>query len=86
MLGRLPEVLHTGLYAIPALITAAIVVMANLWSSQLGVFEVLAAGVCFGIRRADVRLKLNAADRPRSRRDGRRPRRSSVGIGLWSNH
>lgn len=75
MLGRLPEVLHTGLYAIPALIAAAIVVAADRWSAQPGVFAIGAAVLCFGIRMADVRLNLNTPDRHRSRRGGRRPRR-----------
>ncbi|HEY5822363.1 MAG TPA: trimeric intracellular cation channel family protein [Propionibacteriaceae bacterium] len=80
LLGRLPEVLHTGLYAIPALLAAAIVVTANRWSSEPGWFEILAALLCFGIRMADVRLNLNApGPRKGSRRDGRRN-------GLRSDH
>jgi uncharacterized membrane protein YeiH len=65
---RVPNVLRSELYAIPALIGATIVVV----SSLLGVYgiglAVIAALVCFGIRMIGVRYDLNAP-KPRHRGD-----------------
>jgi uncharacterized membrane protein YeiH len=65
---RVPNVLRSELYAIPALIGATIVVA----SSLLGVYGVaaaiIAALVCFGIRMIGVRYDLNAP-KPRHAND-----------------
>jgi uncharacterized membrane protein YeiH len=67
LIRRVPDVLRTGLYAIPALVAAALIVLA----SRIGVDQVLgapaalaAAGVCFAIRMVGLRFRLNAP-RPR---------------------
>ena len=65
LIQRVPSVLHSGLYAVPALVGAT----ATIVFGRLGVAALLtglvAAGLCFGIRMLGVRLKLNA---PRPRR------------------
>ncbi len=65
LIQRVPSVLHSGLYAVPALVGAT----ATIVLGRLGVGALLtglvAAGLCFGIRMLGVRLKLNA---PRPRR------------------
>lgn len=57
---QIPSVLSSGLYAIPALVGAAITVV----SIRLGGYgiaaAIVAAGVCFGIRMLGVRFGLNA--------------------------
>lgn len=62
---RVPIVLRSELYAIPALIAATIVVV----TSRLGVYglavALIAAGVCFAIRMVGVRYDLNAPKPPR---------------------
>jgi len=65
LIQRVPSVLHSGLYAVPALVGAT----ATIVLGRLGVGALLtglvAAGLCFGIRMLGVGLKLNA---PRPRR------------------
>ena len=60
LIRTIPSVLSTGLYAIPALVGAAITVVVTL----LGVYgiatAIVAAAVCFGIRMLGVRFGLNA--------------------------
>ena len=64
LIQRVPSVLHSGLYAVPALIGAtATIVLGRLGVGAL-VTGLVAAGLCFGIRMLGVRLKLNAP-RPR---------------------
>jgi len=71
LVRRVPAVLTSGLYAIPALAGAAIVVTAV----RTGVYGVLAAlgaaAICFLIRAAGIRYNLNAPVAPevRNRRD-----------------
>jgi uncharacterized membrane protein YeiH len=59
LLRDVPVVLRTGLYAIPALIGAAVVVIA----SQIGIrsltVPIVGAGVCFIIRLAGIHFDLN---------------------------
>ena len=50
----IPVVLRTGLYAIPALMGAAVVVAASKSGSHNPLFPVLGAAVCFTVRVADV--------------------------------
>jgi uncharacterized membrane protein YeiH len=73
LIRRVPDVLRTGLYAVPALVAATLVVL----GSSTGVDEVLgapvaltAAAACFAIRMVGLRFRLNA---PRPRGVPRRP-------------
>lgn len=64
LLGKIPSVLHSDLYAIPALIGAAITV-ATIRAGLYGLPAALgAAAVCFLIRMLGVRFKLNAPGPP----------------------
>lgn len=64
MIGRVPTVLSSGLYAIPALVGALITVLA----AELGVrglpAALVAVVVCFGIRLVGIRFDLNAPAPP----------------------
>ena len=60
LIHRLPSVLSSGLYAIPALIGAAVAVVAGALGMGGAIASVAAAVVCFGIRMAGVRYDLNA--------------------------
>lgn len=67
LIRRVPDVLRTGLYAIPALVAAALVVL----TGRVGVDHLLgapaalaAAGVCFTIRMLGLRFRLNAPRPP----------------------
>ena len=71
LIRQVPAVLRTGLYAIPALVAAALVVLAT----RVGVDDVLgapaalvAAGACFAIRMLGLRFRLNAPRPPEARR------------------
>lgn len=60
LIGDVPSVLTSGLYAIPALVGATIAV-ATVRDEVLGIpGAVLAAAACFAIRMVGVRFKLNA--------------------------
>ena len=62
---RVPAVLQSGLYAIPAIIGAALTVVA-IRAEVFGlVAAVAAAAVCFVIRMVGVRYSLNAPGPPR---------------------
>jgi uncharacterized membrane protein YeiH len=67
LVRRIPEVLSSGLYAIPALLGATATVVA----SELGVYSVAtaigAAVLCFGVRMIGVRYDLDAPRPPASR-------------------
>lgn len=67
LIRRVPDVLRTGLYAVPALVAAALVVL----TSRLGLDQVFgapaalaAAGACFAIRMVGLRFHLNAPRPP----------------------
>lgn len=64
LIGRVPTVLSSGLYAIPALVGALITVLA----AELGVHGwpavLLAVVACFGIRLVGIRFDLNAPAPP----------------------
>ena len=67
LIRRVPDVLRTGLYAIPALVAGALVVL----TSRVGLDQVLgapaaltAAGACFAIRMVGLRFHLNAPRPP----------------------
>ena len=60
LIGRVPEVLHSGLYAIPALVGAAVIVLADeLGAGGAGV-AIGAALLCFVIRIVALRYDLDA--------------------------
>jgi len=72
LIGDVPSVLTSGLYAVPALVGAAIAV-ATVRDEVLGVpGAVLAASVCFAIRMIGVRFKLNAPVPPSWGKDDQR--------------
>lgn len=58
LLREVPTVLRGGLYAIPALIGASIVVIAYHAGDHTVVFPIVAALVCFGLRIAGLRYNL----------------------------
>jgi uncharacterized membrane protein YeiH len=73
LIRRVPDVLRTGLYAVPALVAAALVVLAG----RVGVDHVLgvpaalgAAGACFAIRMLGLRFRLDAPRPPGVPRNG----------------
>jgi uncharacterized membrane protein YeiH len=72
LVREVPVVLHQGLYAIPALIGAAIVVAASEGGSHNLAFPIVGAAVCFLIRLAGILFDLNAPHAPRSGGDDAR--------------
>jgi uncharacterized membrane protein YeiH len=82
LVGEIPVVLRGGLYAIPALVGAGIVVLAYREGDHSIVFPIVGAATCFGIRMAGLRYDLNlpaAAELPQRvdpRRLGKRERSS----------
>ena len=54
LVREIPVVLRTGLYAIPALVGASIVVIASARGSRNLAFPIVGAAVCFAIRVAGV--------------------------------
>jgi uncharacterized membrane protein YeiH len=64
LIRRIPSVLSTGLYAIPALVGAAVTAVAVLTGTYGLGTAIVAAGACFGIRMAGVRYGLNAPAPP----------------------
>jgi uncharacterized membrane protein YeiH len=69
LVREIPAVLRTGLYAIPALIGAAVVVAASEAGTHNLIFPIAAAGVCFAIRLAGLYFDLNVP-KPRVRDEG----------------
>ena len=66
LLGRIPTVLSSGLYAIPALDGATATVVAHELGMPGLAGALVAAGLCFGIRVVGIRYDLNAPT-PRAR-------------------
>jgi uncharacterized membrane protein YeiH len=64
LVREIPVVLRTGLYAIPALIGAAIVVGASESGTHDLAFPILGAAVCFAIRLAGLYLDLSVPRAP----------------------
>ena len=66
LIGRVPSVLSSGLYAIPALVGAALLVPAERGGVQqvLGAPAALCAAVCFLIRLAGLHVGLDAPKPP----------------------
>ncbi|HEU5363245.1 MAG TPA: TRIC cation channel family protein [Gaiellaceae bacterium] len=70
LVREIPVVLRTGLYAIPALLGAAIVATAAKSGTHNIAVPIVGAAVCFGIRVAGVYFDLNVPEAPvRARRD-----------------
>jgi uncharacterized membrane protein YeiH len=67
LIRRIPAVLHSGLYAIPAIIGAGITVAATLAGVYGLAAAIAAAGVCFLVRLLGIVFHLNA---PRARPSG----------------
>ncbi|WP_040339514.1 trimeric intracellular cation channel family protein [Candidatus Blastococcus massiliensis] len=67
LIRRVPSVLSSGLYAVPALFGATVVVVADLLDARGPVAAVGAAGVCFAIRMLGVHFDVNAPFPPGSR-------------------
>jgi uncharacterized membrane protein YeiH len=76
LVREIPVVLRTGLYAIPALVGAAIVAAASDSGTHNLAFPIVGAAVCFVIRLAGVYFDLNVPQAPgrvradRGRKDG----------------
>jgi len=77
LVGEIPEVLRRGLYAIPALVGAGIVVIAYRQGDRSTAWPIVGAAACFAIRMAGLRYDINlptATDLP-DRVDPRRLRK-----------
>jgi len=72
LLREIPTVLRTGLYAIPALLGAAIVVAAAKSGNHNLAFPIIAATACFLIRLAGIHFDINLPQVP-GRRDHSSP-------------
>jgi uncharacterized membrane protein YeiH len=64
LLREIPEVLRGGLYAIPALIGAGIVVTASRLGAHGVTFPIVAAATCFAVRLAGIHFNLNLPAEP----------------------
>jgi uncharacterized membrane protein YeiH len=67
LLGETPTVLRRELYAIPALLGAAVVVAADEAGSTSAVFPLLGAGLCFAIRMFGLRRGIDVPSAPSRR-------------------
>lgn len=80
LVGETPAVLRGGLYAVPALIGAGIVVVCYQLGARSLAFPIIGALACFGVRLAGLRfgiglpltadVSVDSIPRPRRRRDG----------------
>jgi uncharacterized membrane protein YeiH len=66
LIRRVPSVLSSGLYAVPALVGATAVVVAELLGNRGSIATVGAAALCFVIRMAGVHFDVNAPVPPGS--------------------
>lgn len=64
--SQVPVVLHAGLYAVPAVAGATVVVVADELDIDLVVIPILGAAVCFAIRIIGLQLDLNLPRAPGS--------------------
>jgi uncharacterized membrane protein YeiH len=69
LLRDVPTVLRHELYAVPALLGAGILVVAQQAGSASPVFPVLGAAVCVGVRLAGLRYRVNVPIAPSERHD-----------------
>jgi uncharacterized membrane protein YeiH len=67
-LGEIPTVLRRGLYAIPALVGAGVVVAAHRAGDLSPVYPIVGACLCFGIRMVGVHYDIDAPIAPSERR------------------
>jgi len=83
LVREIPVVLRSGLYAIPALLGAGVVVLAYREGNHGIAFPIIGAGLCFSVRMAGLHYNLNlpaakdvpeAVDPRRLRKRERRPR------------
>jgi uncharacterized membrane protein YeiH len=70
LVRKIPVVLRAGLYAIPALIGAAIVVVADKSGTHNLAFPIIAAAVCFLIRLVGLHFDINVPQAPGRARAG----------------
>jgi uncharacterized membrane protein YeiH len=68
LIRQVPSVLSSGLYAVPALVGATVVVVADLLDARGPVAAVGAAAVCFGVRMLGVHFDVDAPFPPGDRR------------------
>ena len=73
LLGQVPTVLRSELYAIPALAGAAVVAVAHSLGSDSGVYALAGAALCLVIRLIGIRYRLNIPTAPSERRSDRPP-------------
>lgn len=73
LLRQVPAVLREGLYAVPALLGAAVVVVAHRAGSTSAVFPVLGAVVCIVVRLIGWKFQVNAPTSARRPRPGTPP-------------
>jgi uncharacterized membrane protein YeiH len=64
LLRQIPTVLREGLYAVPALLGATVLVVAQHAGSTNPVFPVLAAAVCVAVRLLGLRYDVNVPTPP----------------------
>ena len=69
LLREVPTVLRHDLYAIPALLGAAVLVIAQESGTDNPIFPVIAAAVCVGVRLIGLRYGVNVPIAPSERRD-----------------
>ena len=72
LLREIPTVLRYDLYAIPALLGAAVLVVAQKNGAGSPVFPVLGAALCVGVRLAGLRYDVNVPIAPSERREDER--------------
>jgi uncharacterized membrane protein YeiH len=73
LLREIPTVLHHDLYAIPALLGASVLVIAQETGGSSPVFPVVAVAVCVGVRLVGLRYGVNVPTAPSARRENRTP-------------
>jgi uncharacterized membrane protein YeiH len=71
LLREVPTVMREGLYAIPALLGASVLVIAQENGGTSPIFPVLAAAVCVAVRLVGLRRGINVPIAPSERNDGR---------------
>lgn len=69
LLREVPTVLHSGLYAVPALVGAAVVVVAVEAGAHSVVVPVAGAALCFGVRLTGIVFDLDLPSAARRERD-----------------
>lgn len=68
LLRQIPNILRTDLYAVPALLGAAVLVVAHQAGARSALFPLLAAGVCVAIRLTAVRYGIGLPIAPSERK------------------